>query len=142
MADLNIATNSVFIAADMPALAGEAAAVAGVDLGTGALAAAAELAGPVGAAVSVAVIVASQLIEAGLRVRRTAKLIRMTEEEKRRLYWRYLFGKDMGEQLKEDIEMERLMDKYLNGILDKLGKDFDRAFISVPEIVRNYNLVR
>lgn len=142
IADLNIATNSIFIAADVPALAAEAAAVAGVDLGVGALAAAAELAGPVGAAVSVAVIVASQLVEAGLRVKRAAKLIRMTEEEKRGLYWRYLLGRDMMRQLKEDIEVERMVEKYLDGILSSLGKEFDKAFISIPEIVRNYNLVR
>ena len=65
IADVNIATNSVFIAADLPALALETVTSTGVVELEGLAATATEFAGPVGTAVSVSVIVAAQLVEAG-----------------------------------------------------------------------------
>ena len=58
------ASNAVFISADVPALAAETLSSLGLMEAT----AAAEVLGPVGAAVSVAAILAAQMVQAGIQV--------------------------------------------------------------------------
>ncbi|WP_419214907.1 hypothetical protein [Wolbachia endosymbiont of Rhagoletis cingulata] len=82
IADLNIATNSIFIAADVPAIVTETMSAVGAEAGV-----IGEFTGPVGASISVAVIIIAQFVEAGLEVEKLEEHIKLTDQEKHDLYW-------------------------------------------------------
>ncbi|MDX5461983.1 MAG: PD-(D/E)XK nuclease domain-containing protein [Wolbachia endosymbiont of Tetragnatha montana] len=102
IADLNIATNSIFIAADVPAVVTETMSVAGLETGV-----VGEFAGPVGVAVSVAVIIISQFVEAELEVQKLEEQINLTDQEKHDLYWDFFLGMKMPEYIEHDIEAKK-----------------------------------
>jgi hypothetical protein len=135
IADLNIATNSIFIAADMPAIAAEI----GVEAGIESFAAAANFAGPIGSAVGVAAIIIAQFVEAGLEVKKIAEHISLTAAEKNTLYWHFFDGGLTGgsafAKIEEDIELKEIYTRYIENI----ARDYDHyknVVISLPQVVR------
>ncbi|WP_353273173.1 OTU domain-containing protein [Wolbachia endosymbiont (group A) of Portevinia maculata] len=108
IADLNIATNSIFIAADVPAIVTETMSVAGLETGV-----VGEFAGPVGAAVSVAVIVISQFIEAGLEVEKLEEQMNLTDQEKHDLYWDLFLGKKVPHYIEDNMEVKEIYKQYI-----------------------------
>ncbi|WP_341814224.1 ankyrin repeat domain-containing protein [Wolbachia endosymbiont (group A) of Machimus atricapillus] len=130
IADLNIATNSIFIAADVPAVVTETMSVAGLETGV-----VGEFAGPVGAAVSVAVIVISQFVEAGLEVEKLEEQMNLTDQEKHDLYWDFFLGKKVPDYIEHDMEAEEIYKQYISKILDQFKNNYDTIAISLPSIL-------
>ncbi|WP_341811544.1 ankyrin repeat domain-containing protein [Wolbachia endosymbiont (group A) of Oxytorus armatus] len=128
--DLNIATNSIFIAADVPAVVTETMSVAGLETGV-----VGEFAGPVGAAVSVAVIVISQFVEAGLEVEKLTEQMSLTDQEKHDLYWDFFLGKKVPDYIEHDMEAEEIYKQYISKILDQFKNNYDTIAISLPSIL-------
>ncbi|WP_264338859.1 ankyrin repeat domain-containing protein [Wolbachia endosymbiont (group A) of Cheilosia soror] len=129
IADLNIATNSIFIAADVPAVVTETMSVAGLETGV-----VGEFAGPVGAAVSVAVIVISQFVEAGLEVEKLEEQMNLTDQEKHDLYWDLFLGKKVPHSIEDNMEVKEIYKQYISKIVDKFKNDYSRIAISLPPI--------
>ncbi|WP_264707649.1 ankyrin repeat domain-containing protein [Wolbachia endosymbiont (group A) of Acrocera orbiculus] len=129
IADLNIATNSIFIAADVPAVITETMSVAGLETGV-----VGEFAGPVGAAVSVAVIVISQFVEAGLEVEKLEEQMNLTDQEKHDLYWDLFLGKKVPHYIEDNMEVKEIYKQYISKIVDKFKNDYSRIAISLPPI--------
>ncbi|WP_425385309.1 ankyrin repeat domain-containing protein [Wolbachia endosymbiont (group B) of Schoenobius gigantella] len=129
IADLNIATNSIFIAADVPAVVTETMSVAGLETGV-----VGEFAGPVGAAVSVAVIVISQFVEAGLEVEKLEEQMNLTDQEKHDLYWDLFLGKKVPHYIEDNMEVKEIYKQYISKIVDKFKNDYSRIAISLPPI--------
>ncbi len=126
MADLNIATNSIFIAADIPAAATEIMSSVGIEIG-----ALSEFAGPVGSAVGIAAVIISQFVEAGLEVKKLEEKIALTKREKQTLYWDFFFSREIPDDIKEDIEMKQAFEKYMAHIME-IFPGYDTYFISEP----------
>ncbi|WP_339046586.1 ankyrin repeat domain-containing protein [Candidatus Mesenet endosymbiont of Agriotes lineatus] len=130
IADLNIATNSIFIAADVPVVVTETMSVAGLE--TGVIGA---FAGPVGAGISVAVIIISQFVEAELEVEKLKEHISLTDQEKHDLYWDFFLGKKIQDYIERDIEAENIYRQYISKILDQFKSGYDTIAISLPSIL-------
>ncbi|MCJ7453956.1 MAG: ankyrin repeat domain-containing protein, partial [Wolbachia endosymbiont of Homalodisca vitripennis] len=129
IADLNIATNSIFIAADVPAVVTETMSVAGLETGV-----VGEFAGPVGAAVSVAVIVISQFVEAGLEVEKLEEQMNLTDQEKHDLYWDLFLGKKVPHSIEDNMEVKGIYKQYISKIISQFKDDHSRIAISLPPI--------
>ncbi|WP_264953933.1 ankyrin repeat domain-containing protein [Wolbachia endosymbiont (group A) of Endotricha flammealis] len=131
IADLNIATNSIFIAADVPAVVTETMSAIGMEAGV-----IGEFAGPVGAAVSVAVIVISQFVEAGLEVEKLAEHIKLTDQEKHDLYWDFFLGKKILDYIENDLQAKEIYKQYISKVLDNFDKDnYTQVVMSLPSIL-------
>ncbi|WP_265027948.1 ankyrin repeat domain-containing protein [Wolbachia endosymbiont (group A) of Calamotropha paludella] len=131
IADLNIATNSIFIAADVPAVVTETMSAIGMEAGI-----IGEFAGPVGAAVSVAVIVISQFVEAGLEVEKLAEHIKLTDQEKHDLYWDFFLGKKILDYIENDLQAKEIYKQYISKVLDNFDKDnYTQVVMSLPSIL-------
>ncbi|MFT4313550.1 MAG: ankyrin repeat domain-containing protein [Wolbachia pipientis] len=130
IADLNIATHSIFIAADVPAVITETMSVAGLETGV-----VGEFAGPVGAAVSVAVIVISQFVEAGLEVEKLEEQMNLTDQEKHDLYWDLFLGKKVPDYIGNDLQAEEIYKQYISKILNQFKSNYDTIAISLPSIL-------
>lgn len=130
IADLNIATNSIFIAADVPAVVTEIMSVAGMEAGI-----IGEFAGPFGAAVSVAVIIISQFVEAKLEVEKLEEHINLTDQEKHDFYWDFFLGKKIPNYIENDIESEEIYKQYISKILNQFKSNYDTIAISLPSIL-------
>ncbi|WP_264954025.1 ankyrin repeat domain-containing protein [Wolbachia endosymbiont (group A) of Endotricha flammealis] len=129
IADLNIATNSIFIAADVPAVVTETMSAIGMEAGV-----IGEFTGPVGAAVSVAVIVISQFVEAGLEVEKLEEQMNLTDQEKHDLYWDLFLGKKVPHYIEDNMEVKEIYKQYISKIVDKFKNDYSRIAISLPPI--------
>ncbi|WP_353285220.1 ankyrin repeat domain-containing protein [Wolbachia endosymbiont (group A) of Beris morrisii] len=130
IADLNIATNSIFIAADVPAVVTETMSAIGMEAGV-----VGEFAGPVGAAVSVAVIIISQFVEAGLEVEKLGEHIKLTDQEKHDLYWDFFLDKKVPDYIGNDLQAEEIYKQYISKILDQFKGSYDKIAISLPSIL-------
>ncbi|WP_353274484.1 hypothetical protein [Wolbachia endosymbiont (group A) of Ennomos erosarius] len=130
IADLNIATNSIFIAADVPAVVTETMSAIGMEAGI-----MGEFAGPVGAAVSVAVIIISQFVEASLEVEKLEEHINLTDQEKHDLYWDFFLGKKVPDYIEDDIEAEQIYRQYLSNIIGQYKDNYDKIVMSLPHIL-------
>nr|WP_253309125.1 ankyrin repeat domain-containing protein [Rickettsia endosymbiont of Ceutorhynchus assimilis] len=132
IADLNIATNSIFIAADVPAVVTETMSAIGMEAGI-----IGEFAGPVGAAVSVAVIVISQFVEAGLEVEKLEEQMHLTDQEKHDLYWDFFLGKKVPDYIENDIEAENIYKQYVSNVINKFRDRYDRIAMTSPTILES-----
>ncbi|WP_264731176.1 OTU domain-containing protein [Wolbachia endosymbiont (group A) of Sphaerophoria taeniata] len=130
IADLNIATNSIFIAADVPAIVTETMSVAGLETGI-----VGEFAGPVGAAISVTVIIIAQFVEAGLEVEKLGEHIKLTDQEKHDLYWDFFLGKKVPDYIGNDLQAEEIYKQYISKILNQFKSNYDTIAISLPSIL-------
>ncbi len=130
IADLNIATNSIFTAADVPAVVTETMSVAGLETGV-----VGEFAGPVGAVVSVAVIVISQFVEAGLEVEKLGEHIKLTDQEKHDLYWDFFLGKKVPDYIENDMEAESIYKQYVLKLISQYKDNYDKIVMSLPYIL-------
>ena len=138
IADVNIVTNSVFIAADIPALATEVVtATTGVELGL-----LSEFAGPIGVGVSVTAIIASQFIQAELQLEKVEEMIDLTTSEKSSVYWRIFFGRDLQDYINRDIQAERIYGNYLGQVIKKIGDSYSKLIVSKPTVEKLYYKVR
>uniref|UniRef100_UPI00057121B3 hypothetical protein n=1 Tax=Wolbachia pipientis TaxID=955 RepID=UPI00057121B3 len=130
IADLNIATNSIFIAADVPAVVTETMSAIGMEAGI-----IGEFAGPVGAAISVAVIIIAQFVEAGLEVEKLGEHIKLTDQEKHDLYWDFFLGKKVPDYIGNDLQTEEIYKQYISKILNQFKNNYDTIAISLPSIL-------
>ncbi|WP_143688901.1 hypothetical protein [Wolbachia endosymbiont of Laodelphax striatellus] len=130
IADLNIATNSIFIAADVPAVVTETMSAIGMEAGI-----IGEFAGPVGAAISVAVIIIAQFVEAGLEVEKLGEHIKLTDQEKHDLYWDFFLGKKVPDYIGNDLQAEEIYKQYISKILNQFKSNYDTIAISLPSIL-------
>ncbi|WP_265021564.1 ankyrin repeat domain-containing protein [Wolbachia endosymbiont (group A) of Icerya purchasi] len=130
IADLNIATNSIFIAADVPAVVTETMSAIGMEAGV-----IGEFAGPVGAAISVAVIIIAQFVEAGLEVEKLEEHIKLTDQEKHDLYWDFFLDKKVPDYIGNDLQAEEIYKQYISKILDQFKGSYDKIAISLPSIL-------
>ncbi|QJT94922.1 ankyrin repeat domain-containing protein [Wolbachia endosymbiont of Diaphorina citri] len=130
IADLNIATNSIFIAADVPAVVTETMSVAGLEAGV-----VGEFAGPVGAAVSVAVIIISQFVEAELEVEKLEEHINLTDQEKHDFYWDFFLGKKVPDYIENDMEAESIYKQYVLKLISQYKDNYDKIVMSLPYIL-------
>ncbi|WP_341814104.1 ankyrin repeat domain-containing protein [Wolbachia endosymbiont (group A) of Nomada flava] len=131
IADLNIATNSIFIAADVPAVVTETMSAIGMEAGI-----IGEFAGPVGAAISVAVIIIAQFVEAGLEVEKLEEHIKLTDQEKHDLYWDFFLDKKVPDYIENDLQAKEIYKQYISRILDKFDKDsYTQVVMSLPSIL-------
>ncbi|WCR59753.1 MAG: Phosphocholine transferase AnkX [Wolbachia endosymbiont of Ctenocephalides felis wCfeF] len=130
IADLNIATNSIFIAADVPAVVTETMSAIGVEAGI-----VGEFAGPVGAAISVAVIIIAQFVEAKLEVEKLEGRINLTDQEKHDFYWDFFLSKQIPHYIQDDIEAKEIYQQYISKILEQFKGDYDKIAISLPYIL-------
>ncbi len=130
IADLNIATNSIFIAADVPAVVTETMSAIGMEAGV-----IGEFAGPVGAAISVAVIIIAQFVEAGLEVEKLEEHIKLTDQEKHDLYWDFFFDKKVPDYIGNDLQAEEIYKQYISKILNQFKSNYDTIAISLPSIL-------
>ncbi|MFT4327814.1 MAG: ankyrin repeat domain-containing protein [Wolbachia pipientis] len=94
-----------------------------------------EFAGPVGAAVSVAVIIISQFVEAGLEVEKLEEYINLTDQEKHDLYWDLFLGKKVPDHIEHDMEARNIYKQYISKILDQFKSSCDTIAISLPSIL-------
>ncbi|WP_339045315.1 ankyrin repeat domain-containing protein [Candidatus Mesenet endosymbiont of Agriotes lineatus] len=129
IADLNIATNSIFIAADVPAVVTETMSVAGLETGV-----IGEFAGPVGAGISVAAIIISQFAEVKLEVEKLEEHINLTDQEKHDFYWDFFLGKKIPHYIEDNMEVKEIYKQYISKIVDKFKNDHSRIAISLPPI--------
>ncbi len=130
IADLNIATNSIFIAADVPAVVTETMSAIGMEAGV-----IGEFAGPVGAAISVAVIIIAQFVEAGLEVEKLEEHIKLTDQEKHDLYWDFFLDKKVPDYIGNDLQAEEIYKQYISKILNQFKSNYDTIAISLPSIL-------
>ncbi|WP_264686104.1 ankyrin repeat domain-containing protein [Wolbachia endosymbiont (group B) of Polyommatus icarus] len=130
IADLNIATNSIFIAADVPAVVTETMSAIGMEAGV-----IGEFAGPVGAAISVAVIIISQFVEAELEVEKLTEQMSLTDQEKHDLYWDFFLSKKLPDYIGNDLQAEEIYKQYISKILDQFKGSYDKIAISLPSIL-------
>ncbi|NEV49282.1 hypothetical protein EUZ93_02045 [Wolbachia pipientis] len=130
IADLNIATNSIFIAADVPAVVTETMSAIGMEAGI-----IGEFTGPVGAAISVAVIVISQFVEAGLQVKKLEKQIDLTDQEKHQFYWKFFLEQEIPDYIQDDIKAKAIYGKYVSNILEQFKSNYDIIAMSLPSIL-------
>ncbi|WP_341812958.1 ankyrin repeat domain-containing protein [Wolbachia endosymbiont (group A) of Cephus spinipes] len=130
IADLNIATNSIFIAADVPAIVTETMSVAGLETGI-----VGEFAGPVGAAISVTVIIIAQFVEAGLEVEKLGEHIKLTDQEKHDLYWDFFLGKKVPDYIENDIEAKSIYKQYILKLISQYKGNYDKIVMSLPNIL-------
>ncbi|MDD9336356.1 MAG: hypothetical protein PV345_03365, partial [Wolbachia sp.] len=130
IADLNIATNSIFIAADVPAVVTETMSAIGMEAGI-----IGEFAGPVGTAISVAVIIIAQFVEAGLEVEKLGEHIKLTDQEKHDLYWDFFLGKKVPDYIGNDLQAEEIYKQYISKILNQFKSNYDTIAISLPSIL-------
>ncbi|WP_264339070.1 ankyrin repeat domain-containing protein [Wolbachia endosymbiont (group A) of Cydia splendana] len=130
IADLNIATNSIFIAADVPAVVTETMSAIGMEAGI-----IGEFAGPVGAAVSVAVIIIAQFVEAGLEVEKLTEQMNLTDQERHDLYWDFFLGKKVPDYIKDDIEAESIYKQYVSKLISQYKNNYDKIVMSLPYIL-------
>ncbi|WP_353282457.1 ankyrin repeat domain-containing protein [Wolbachia endosymbiont (group A) of Myopa testacea] len=130
IADLNIATNSIFIAADVPAVVTETMSAIGMEAGV-----IGEFTGPVGAAISVAVIIISQFVEAGLEVGKLEEHIKLTDQEKHDLYWDFFLSKKVPDYIGNDLQAEEIYKQYISKILNQFKSNYDTIAISLPSIL-------
>ncbi len=137
MADVNIVSNGVFISADVPAVISEVASSMGAEVGL-----IGELAGPVGSLVSVGAIITAEFIEAALNVKKIDRLIRLTSSERKALYWRFFLGSGLSEEIRDDLEVEALYERFFNAVLKTYNDNFDRIFISRPKVVERFSKIR
>jgi len=131
IADLNIATNSIFIAADVPAVVTETMSAIGMEAGI-----IGEFAGPVGAAISVAVIIVSQFVEAGLEVEKLTEQMSLTDQEKHDFYWDFFLGKKLPDYIGNDLQAKEMYKQYISKVLDNFDKDnYTQVVMSLPSIL-------
>ncbi|WP_265024163.1 ankyrin repeat domain-containing protein [Wolbachia endosymbiont (group A) of Epagoge grotiana] len=131
IADLNIATNSIFIAADVPAVVTETMSAIGMEAGV-----IGEFAGPVGAAISVAVIIISQFVEAELEVEKLTEQMSLTDQEKHDLYWDFFLGKKILDYIENDLQAKEIYKQYISKVLDNFDKDnYTQVVMSLPSIL-------
>ncbi|BET32567.1 MULTISPECIES: latrotoxin-related protein [Wolbachia] len=130
IADLNIATNSIFIAADVPAIVTETMSAVGIEAGV-----MGEFAGPVGTAISVAVIIISQFVEAELEVEKLEEHINLTDQEKHDLYWDFFLGKKVPDYIENDIEAESIYKQYVLKLISQYKGNYDKIVMSLPYIL-------
>ncbi|MFP3023396.1 MAG: ankyrin repeat domain-containing protein, partial [Wolbachia sp.] len=130
IADLNIATNSIFIAADVPAVVTETMSAIGMEAGI-----VGEFAGPVGAAISVAVIIIAQFVEAGLEVEKLGEHIKLTDQEKHDLYWDFFLGKKVPDYIENDMEAESIYKQYVLKLISQYKDNYDKIVMSLPYIL-------
>lgn len=130
IADLNIATNSIFIAADVPAVVTETMSAIGIETGI-----IGEFAGPVGAAVSVAVIIIAQFVEAGLQVKKLEEQIDLTDQEKHQFYWKFFLEQEIPDYIQDDIKAKAIYGKYISNILEQFKNNYDIIAMSLPSIL-------
>ncbi|WP_353272555.1 ankyrin repeat domain-containing protein [Wolbachia endosymbiont (group A) of Urophora cardui] len=132
IADLNIATNSIFISADVPAVVTETMSVAGLETGV-----IGEFAGPVGAGISVAAIIISQFAEAKLEVEKLEEHINLTDQEKHDFYWDFFLGKKVPDYIENDIEAENIYKQYISNVINKFRDRYDRIAMTLPTILES-----
>lgn len=130
IADLNIATNSIFIAADVPAIVTETMSAVGAEAGV-----IGEFTGPVGAAISVAVIIIAQFVEAGLEVEKLEEHINLTDQEKHDLYWGFFLGKKLPDYIENDIEAKSIYKQYVLKLISQYKDNYDKIVMSLPNIL-------
>ncbi|WP_353271589.1 tetratricopeptide repeat protein [Wolbachia endosymbiont (group A) of Rhorus exstirpatorius] len=131
IADLNIATNSIFIAADVPAVVSEIMSSAGIEV-AGSIG---ELADPIGAAVALTVVIIHNFVEAGLEVKRLEGQISLTSREKHELYWNFILDEKFSKNLRNDLEAKQLYEQYIKNLMQKFTSVYDRVSISLPSIM-------
>ncbi len=130
MADLNIATNSIFITADIPAIVTETMAAAEISTGV-----VGEFAGPIGAAVSVAVIIISQFVEAEFALEKLEEQINLTDQEKHEFYWDFFLDQKIPDYIERDIEAKEIYKQYISNVIGRFNGNYDKIAISLPAIL-------
>ncbi|MFP3023988.1 MAG: hypothetical protein ACEY3K_14335, partial [Wolbachia sp.] len=127
IADLNIATNSIFIVADVPAIVTGTMSLTGMEVGL-----IGEFTGPFGAAVSVADIIISQFVEAELELEKLEERISLTAWEKLESYFSNLLDIGKPSNIGLDIFAQGCYSKYI----DIKNKDYyDQVTYSLPNIL-------
>lgn len=96
---------------------------------------AAEFAGPVGAAVGVAVIIIAQFVEAGLEIEKLEEHINLTDQERHDFYWNFFLSKKIPDYIERDIEAKGIYEQYVSKIIDQFKDKYNTITISLPAIL-------
>ncbi|WP_250295891.1 PD-(D/E)XK nuclease domain-containing protein [Wolbachia endosymbiont of Oedothorax gibbosus] len=128
-AKLNIATNSIVIEAEVPAVATEVMSSMGVSVGV-----VGELVGPAGTVVSFIAVIVSHFLAAELKVEKVEESIKLIDEERTQLYWRFVLGMKAHEYIERNMEAKEIYENYMSEIIDKFKDDFNTIAMTLPYI--------